>query len=81
LALFLVLIIFKHTKYTIQKIVLICVLGMVGGDINLFVRKVGASQKKIGKHWVNRCINLATPCLKTWHIYTLYSRFGSRIIL
>jgi len=27
-----------------------CVLGMVGGDRNLFVRKGGASQKKIGKH-------------------------------
>jgi len=29
---------------------LICVLGMVGGDKNLFARKGGASQKKIGKH-------------------------------
>jgi len=24
----------------------------MGGDRNLFVRKWGASQKKIGKHWV-----------------------------
>ena len=28
-----------------EKIVLICVLDMIGGDINLFVRKGGASQK------------------------------------
>jgi len=45
LALILVLIIFKHTKYTIRKN---CVDSMVGGDRNLFVRKGGASQKKIG---------------------------------
>jgi len=30
-ALILVLIIFKNTKYAIRKIVLTCVLGMVGG--------------------------------------------------
>jgi len=30
-ALILVLIIFKHPKHTIQKIVLICLLGMAGG--------------------------------------------------
>jgi len=30
-ALILVLIMFKHPKYRIRKIVLICVLGMVGG--------------------------------------------------
>jgi len=29
---------------------MICVLGMVGGDRNLFVRKGGVSQKKVGKH-------------------------------
>jgi len=50
-ALILVLIIFKHPKYRIQKIVLICVLGMVGSNRNLFVRKGSASQNKIGKHW------------------------------
>ena len=59
-ALILVLIIFKHTKYTIQKIVLICVLGMVRGDRTLFVRKGGASQKKIGKH--------CTTQITQWHI-------------
>jgi len=37
-----------------EKIVFICVLGMVGGDRNLFVRKGDASQKKIGKHWIRR---------------------------
>ena len=31
-----------------EKIVLICVPGMVGGDRNLFVRKGGASQKRLG---------------------------------
>jgi len=31
-----------------EKIVLICVLGMVGGDRNLFVRKGSASQKRLG---------------------------------
>jgi len=65
-ALILVLIIFKHRKYRIQKIVLICVLGMVGGDRNLFVRKRGASQKNIGKHW----------CRSTTY---LFFRFAPRI--
>jgi len=32
-ALILVLIIFKHPKYRIRKIVLVCVLGMVGGCV------------------------------------------------
>jgi len=41
--LILVLIIFKHPRYAIR-----CVLGMVGGDRNLFVRKGGASQKRLG---------------------------------
>ena len=31
-----------------EKIVLICMLGMVDGDRNLFVRKGGASQKRLG---------------------------------
>jgi len=51
-ALILVIIIFKHPKYTIPKIVLICVLGMVEGMRNLFVRKRGTSQKNIGKHCI-----------------------------
>jgi len=54
-ALILVSIIFTHPKYN-EKIVLICALGVVGGDKYLFVRKVGASQKKIGKHWFRTCI-------------------------
>ena len=50
--LILVSIIFKHPKYTIRKsCVYVCARHGRGGDGNLFVRKGGASQKKIGKHW------------------------------
>ena len=34
------------------------------GDSNLFVRKGGASQKKIGKHW-NRLFDVIISCAKT----------------
>jgi len=34
--------------------VLICVLGMVGGDRSLFVRKVALAKKRLGKHWFTR---------------------------
>jgi len=37
-----------------EKIVLICVLGIVGGDRNLFVRKGGASQKRLGNTGIER---------------------------
>jgi len=51
-ALTLVLISFKHPKYRIQKnCVDMCARDGRGGDRNLFVRKGGASQKKIGEHW------------------------------
>jgi len=37
-----------------EKIVLICVLGMVGGmAIEICLSEKGALAKKIGKHWVS----------------------------
>jgi len=46
---------------------------MVGGDRDLFLRKGGASQKKIGKHWSkSKCrhnivetIKIVAPSMKT----------------
>ena len=52
-----------------EKIVLIGVLGMVGGDRNLFVRKGVASQKKIEKHWFKQIKSVFDICmLQTLHI-------------
>jgi len=50
LALILVLIIFKHTKYTVRKNCVDMCVRHGRSDRNLFVRKEGASQKEIGKH-------------------------------
>ena len=47
-----------------------------GGDINLFVRKGGASQKILGntelKQWINRCFNTiygGEDTVKQWYCY------------
>jgi len=56
-----------------KKIVLICVLGMVGGDRNSFVRKEGASQKRLRntvlmkfhfvRYWQLKVLQLFSPVL------------------
>jgi len=43
---------FKHTKYTVPKSCVDICARHERGDRNLFVRKGGASQKTIGKHWL-----------------------------
>jgi len=42
-----------------------------GGDINLFVRKGGASQKKIGKHCSNISIVMNEKCVIKLTAYML----------
>ena len=54
-ALILVLIILKHPKYTIRKIVLICVLDLVGGAIEICLSQKGALAKnRLGNTVLNR---------------------------
>jgi len=55
-ALILVLIIFKHPKYTIrQNYVDMCARDGRGGDRNLFVRKGALAKKRLGNTGLDAC--------------------------